>query len=68
MENMHNINMHKEFSPRRSSSLQLMGQTGSLGDSSEQLQHFAILLFSLLKMKSQTDVFSLHGSTEMDPI
>lgn len=43
MENMHNINMHKEFFPRTGSSLQLMGQTGSLG---ERLQHFAISFFS----------------------
>lgn len=49
MENMHNINMHKEFSPRRrSSSVQLMGQTGSLGNSSERLQHFAISIFFLI--------------------
>lgn len=45
MENMNNINMHKEFSPRRSSSLQLLGQTGSLGNSSERLQHFVISIF-----------------------
>lgn len=45
MENMHNINMHKEFFPRTGSSLQLMGQTGSLGDSTERLQHFAISIF-----------------------
>lgn len=48
MENMHNINMHKEFFPRTGSSLQLMGQTGSLGDSSERLQHFAISFFPLI--------------------
>ena len=45
MENMHTINMHKEFSLWRTSSLQLMGQTGSLGNSSERLQHFAISIF-----------------------
>ena len=48
MENMHTINMHKEFSLwRRTSSLQLMGQTGSLGNSSERL-HFAISIFPLI--------------------
>lgn len=52
MENMHTINMHKEFSLwRRTSSLQLMGQTGSLGNSSEQLQHFAISIFFLILNK-----------------
>lgn len=52
MENMHNINMHKEFSPRTSSSsLQLMGQTGSLGNSSEWLQHFSISFFPYFKWR-----------------
>lgn len=51
MENMHNINMHKEFFPRTGSSLQLMGQTGSLGDSSERLQHFAISIFPYFKRR-----------------
>lgn len=63
MENMHTINMHKEFSLWRTSSPQLMGQTGSLGNSSERLQHFAISIFSLILNRVRLMCFLCMAAT-----